>query len=262
MNAEEFYQKAYDGMLNHGPKILFALIVFLAGQWVIRVCRKWIQRSLHRREINSSLRPFMQSLVITGLQVLLLLMVMQIVGVQMTMFAAAIASLGVAVGLALSGTLQNFASGVLILLLKPFKVGDNVVAQGQDGIVTSIELFYTVVTTFDNKAVIIPNSKLSNEVIVNISKEGRRRLDIELKFAHAFDMQQVQNVILRSVADCQEVMKEPAPSAGISAIEPDGFKVMVQVWVDALDYSNIRLIVNQKLLNDIKISGVKLPGMI
>jgi small conductance mechanosensitive channel len=261
MEAEEFYQRAYDWMLNHGPKIVLAIIIFLGGQWVIRVCRKWLQRSLHKREINSSLRPFMQSLVITALQVLLILIVMQILGVQMTMFAAAIASLGVAVGLALSGTLQNFASGVLILLLKPFKVGDNVVAQGQDGIVTSIELFYTIVTTFDNKAVIIPNSKLSNEVIVNISREGRRRLDIELKFAHTFDMAQVQKTILDSVNNCSEVMKEPAPGAGISAIESDGFKVMVQVWVDALNYSNIKLMLNQKLLKDIRTSGIKLPGM-
>lgn len=261
MKWEEFYQKAYEWTLNYGPKIIVAILIFLLGQWLIRVCRKWLQRSLHKREINSSLRPFMQSLVITAMQVLLILTIMQILGVQMTVFAAGVASLGVAVGLALSGTLQNFASGVLILFLKPFKVGDNIVAQGQDGIVNSIQIFYTIVTTSDNKTVIIPNGKLSNEVIVNISKEGRRRLDIELKFGHMFDMEEVKRMILDSVEASPEVMKDPEPIVGISAIEGDGVKVMVQLWVDALDYNAIKLIVNQKLLKDIKASGIKLLGM-
>jgi small conductance mechanosensitive channel len=261
MKLDEFYQKAYDWILLHGPKILQAVIVFVVGQWLIRMCRKWLQRSLHKREINSSLRPFMQSLVITVLQVLLILTIMQILGVQMTVFAAGVASLGVAIGLALSGTLQNFASGVLILLLKPFKVGDNIVAQGQDGIVTSIQIFYTLVTTFDNKTVIIPNGKLSNEIIINISKEGRRRLEIELKFSHAFDMDQVQKIIQDSVESSTDVMKEPEPSVGISSIEADGYKVIIQVWVDALNYNSIKLMINRKLLQDIKASGIKLPGM-
>src|SRR6185312_5183593 len=110
---------------------------------------------------------------------------------EMTLFATVVGAFGVAAGLALSGTLQNFASGILILLLKPFKVGDNIITQGLEGTVTSIEIFYTLVTTFDNRSVIVPNSKLSNEVIINISREGRRRLDINYKFANNIDIKTV-----------------------------------------------------------------------
>ena len=117
------------------------------------------------------------------LKILLALALLQVLGIQMTMFAALVGAFGVAAGLALSGTLENFTSGILILLLKPFRVGDNIIAQAQEGTVTSIQLFYTVVLTFDNRTVIVPNSKLSNEVIINLSREGLRRMDIELKLA-------------------------------------------------------------------------------
>src|SRR3954470_15622031 len=146
-----------------------------------------------RRQLDSSLQPFLLSLLFTILQVLLLLTAMQIIGIQMTIFAALIGGIGVAAGLALSGTLQNFTSGILILMLKPFRVGENIIAQGQEGTVKTIQIFFTVVKTFDNRTVIIPNSKLSNEVIVNLSREGKRRLDIELKFNYGVDFEQVKN---------------------------------------------------------------------
>src|SRR3954470_10993697 len=137
-----------------------------------------------RRQLDSSLQPFLLSLLFTILQVLLLLTAMQIIGIQMTIFAALIGGIGVAAGLALSGTLQNFTSGILILLLKPFRVGDIIIAQGQEGIVQSIQIFYTVVVTYDNRDVIIPNSKLSNDLIINISQEGKRRLDLDIKLPY------------------------------------------------------------------------------
>jgi small conductance mechanosensitive channel len=261
MVAQDIYDKAYQWMLAHGPRIIFGILLFMVGQWLIKLCKRWFGRSLHKRDINASIKPFMESLIATALQVLLALAVLQIIGVKMTIFAAGIASMGVAIGLALSGTLQNFAGGVLILLLKPFKVGDNIIAQGQDGVVSSIQIFYTMVTTYDNKTVIIPNSKLSNEVIINLSREGKRRLDMEMKFSYAYSPEQIQDIIRKSIQDSKDVLLEHEPSVGISSLDADGFKLIIQVWVGAFDYNAVKITFQQKILKDLKDAGIKLPGM-
>ncbi|ULT40094.1 mechanosensitive ion channel family protein [Niabella defluvii] len=148
-------------------------------------------------------------MIVVVLRVLLLLAVMQIAGIAMTLFAALITSLGVAAGLALSGTLQNFASGILILFLKPFRVGDNILTQGQEGTVNEIRIFYTIITTYDNRIVVVPNSKLSNEVIINLSGSGSRRLDIEMKFSNAIDYEQVKAVVEQAIADAGTILDDP-----------------------------------------------------
>jgi small conductance mechanosensitive channel len=259
--AANMYDKIADWGFDNGPRLLLGIVAFFLGQWLIRICRNWLQKTLRRRAIDSSLRPFFHSLLITGMQVMLVFTVMQIIGIQMTVFAAVTASLGVAAGLALSGTLQNFTSGILILMLKPFRVGDNVIAQGQDGIVTSIQTFYTIITTSDKKAVIIPNSKLSNEVIINLSREGGRRLDIEMKFGYAFDMDRIREVMRESARQLPGLLGSPQPEAGISSVEADGYKVLVQAWVDPLKFNEMKIVLNQKLLEGLKRAGVKLPGM-
>lgn len=261
MKLEAFYDKAYTWLLNFGPRILLALFVLIAGQWLIRVLRKWITRMLSRHNLDSSLKPFLLSLIATVLQVLLLLAAMQIVGIQMTVFAALVGGIGVAVGLALSGTLQNFTSGILILILRPYRVGDNISTQGQEGTVNSIQIFYTVVTTFDNKTVIVPNSKLSNEVIVNLSREGRRRLDLELKFSFAYPYEQIRDSILKAIGSSDEVLKDPGPRIGVSTIDPDGYKVSVNVWVNAHGFVDAKLSFQEKLMAGLRDSGIKLPGM-
>ncbi len=192
---------------------------------------------------------------------MLLLIVMQTLGIQLTILTTVIGAFSVAAGLALSGTLQNFASGVLILVLKPFKAGDNIIAQGQEGIVSSIQIFYTVVTTFENKTVIIPNSKLSNEIIINVSRQGKRRMDIELKFNYGFDMQTVKAILEESAQSSGNVLHTPAPRIGVSALETDGYKMMVNVWVDAHHFIDAKLDFQEKLINDLKRAGIKLPGM-
>jgi small conductance mechanosensitive channel len=261
LKVHNLYDKVYDWLIIHGPRILLAIVIFIVGQWLVKICRRWVSNAFHKHDINDSVKPFMESLIATALQVLLALAVLQVVGVKMTIFAAGIASFGVAVGLALSGTLQNFAGGVLILLLKPFKVGDNIVAQGQDGVVTSIQIFYTLITTYDNKTVIIPNSKLSNEIIINISREGRRRLDIEMKFSYAWSPEQIQDIVRKSISESKDVIQEHQPNVGISSLDPDGFKIIIQVWVGAFDYNNVKIIFQQKLLKDLKNAGIKFPGM-
>jgi small conductance mechanosensitive channel len=179
----------------------------------------------------------------------------------MTVFAAAIGAFGVAAGLALSGTLQNFTSGVLILFLKPFRVGDNILAQSIEGAVSAIQIFFTVVKTFDNKTVIIPNSKLSNEIITNLSREGKRRLDIELKFGFGIDFLQIQNLLDKSINEVVGLLKEPARRIGVSAIESDGYKVLINVWAPAHGFLDVKLLLHQKIIQDMKANGIKLPGV-
>jgi small conductance mechanosensitive channel len=149
---------------------------------------------------------------------------------------------------------------VLILLLKPFRVGEIIIAQGQEGLVSGIQIFFTTVTTFDNKTVIIPNSKLSNEVIINLSREGKRRLDIEMKFHFGIPFQAVQKIIQSSVTRSTDLLTEPASNIGVSTVDPDGYRLMVQVWVKAEHYNEAKLSLQKKMIDDLKEAGIKLPG--
>jgi small conductance mechanosensitive channel len=260
MDWNKFYDKAYSWIIEEGPKIIVAIVLIIIGQWLIRVLKKTVKNSMQRRKLNRSLQPFFISLLVTVLNILLVLAAFQVMGIQLTIFTTILGALTVAAGLALSGTLQNFTSGILILLLKPFRTGDNIIAQGSEGTVSSIQIFYTVVTTFDNRTVIIPNSKLANEIIVNTSREGKRRMDIEMKFNYGVDYEQVRDVIARTISKAP-VLEDPKPRVSIGTLEPDGFKVMINAWANPHGFIDTRYDLQVKLLKDIKDSGIKLPGM-
>ena len=258
---QKFYDQAFTWLLTYGPRIIIAIVIWIVGQWIIRVINRWLRKWLAPKSIDSSLRTFIESLLSVTMQVLLVLLLMQILGIQMTIFAAIIAAFGVAAGLALSGTLQNFASGVLILILKPYHVGDNVVTQSQEGTVSSIQLFYTVITTFDNKTVIVPNSKLSNEIIINLSREGKRRLDIKLEFKYSVDFDHLKQIVLSSVEQAQGMLKDPRVRVGVSLLDVDSYKVDINVWTQAHGFEDTRLALLEKLMKDIKGGGILFPGM-
>lgn len=261
MNLDQLYDKLLNWVIYTGPKVLAAIVILVLGFWLIRLFKKRLRKSLQKRSLDSSLLPFLLNLFATVLQAFLLITAMQVIGVRMTLLTAVIGALGVAAGLALSGTLQNFTSGVLILLFKPFKIGDNILAQGQDGIVSSIQLFYTVVITADNRTAIIPNSKLSNEVIVNITRLHKRRLDMEIKFNYGVDSQKVKDVIHHVLASTDYALKDPDPQIGVSLLEIDGYRIMTNVWVNPQDYERAKLQLQEKLISDLKAAGIKLPGM-
>ncbi|MGZ3844759.1 MAG: mechanosensitive ion channel family protein [Flavisolibacter sp.] len=261
MNWTQFYREAYAWILSYVPKIVLGIFVLIVGFWFIRMVKKWLNGHMLRKDITSSVRPFLVNLITITLQILLVLAFMQIVGIQMTVFAAAVGAFGVAAGLALSGTLQNFTSGVLILFLKPFKVGDNILAQSIEGTVSSIQIFFTVVKTFDNRTVIIPNSKLSNEIITNLSREGKRRMDIELKFGFGIEFSQIQALIDQSINGVVGLLKEPARRIEVSEIEVDGYKVLVNVWAPAHGFQDVKLLLQQKIIEDMRKNGIKLPGV-
>jgi len=261
MKLTKFYDKAYDWVLDIGPKIIIGLVILFIGLWFIKVLTGRLRSIMSKRKIHSSLQPFFLSLTITSLYVLLIILVMSIVGFQLTIFTTIIGAFSVAAGLALSGTLQNFAGGVLILLLRPFELDDNIVAQGQDGIVTSIQIFYTVLITADNKTVIIPNGKLFNEVIVNVTREGKRRLDFEIKLGYAANVEQVKTIIWNAIKVTPNVLPDPRNRVGVVALEVDGVKFIVNVWVNPADFMASKLALHEKIINDLVAGGIKLPGM-
>ncbi|MCZ4222654.1 mechanosensitive ion channel family protein [Pedobacter rhodius] len=256
-----FYDKIYDWIIAKGPSVILGIILLFAGLWLIKLLSKWLSSSMHKRNVNPSLRPFLTSLIVITLRVLLVLTVMQILGIELTFLTVLIGGIGVAAGLALSGTLQNFASGALILILKPFVVGDNIVAQGQEGTVSSIQIFYTIVTTFDNRTVVIPNSKLSNEVIINISRQGSRRLDVEIKFSYGIDYDRISEIFNKTVDEFKHCLKTPERRIGVSVLEDNGFKVVLNVWVKAHGFTDTKLSFQKELMKNLKQGGIKLPGM-
>jgi small conductance mechanosensitive channel len=259
--THKFTDRAYDWLVSFGPRVLMAIALFFFGQWVIRFLNKELRKILSGKRVDVTLRPFLLNLFAILMQVALVLGIMQLLGIRMTIFAAVIGAFGVAAGLALSGTFQNFASGILIILLKPFKVGDNINTQGQEGTVTSIRLFYTVVLTYDNTTVIVPNSKLSNEITFNLSFEGKRRIDVDFKFNYGVDFEKVKSIALETINSYENCLKEPAPRVGIQKLEADGFTVTINAWTTAHGFQDTRLAFQERLMRNVKAAGVKLPGM-
>jgi small conductance mechanosensitive channel len=157
--------------------------------------------------------------------------------------------------------LQNFAGGVLILLLKPFGINDHIIAQGQDGRVQTIQLFYTEILTADNKTVIIPNGKLFNEVITNITRQGKRRLDVDFKLGFAVDIEQVKGILAKAIKQTPNVLDEPATRVGVLLLEADGMRFTVRVWVEPVNFLHTKITLQETIINDLKAAGIKLPGM-
>ncbi|WP_228080248.1 mechanosensitive ion channel family protein [Mucilaginibacter myungsuensis] len=216
---------------------------------------------MSQREVHSSLQPFFLSVSITGLNILLVAVVLNIMGIGVTLFTTIFGAFTVAAGLALSGTFQNFAGGILILLLKPFELDDSILAQGQDGKVISIQIFYTVLLTADNKTVIIPNGKLFNEVITNVTREGKRRLDFEFKLEYAVDVDKVKESLTTSIKRTKNILTTPATNVGVIALELDGIRFTVRVWVQPSNFISAKMELQENIIKDLKAAGIKLPGV-
>ncbi len=225
-----------------------AVIILVLGLWLTRVFSKWLRTILEKKKIDPSLRYFLQNLLVIILQILVVFLSLQVAGIQLSFFTAILAGLTVAGGLALSGTLQNFVSGLLILLLRPYKVNDIVIIQGQQGTVTSIQLFYTLVLTPDNQTIIVPNGQLSNNVVTNLSKEGKRRIEVALKFQYKTDINKIREAINIALKGMEGLFNDPALRVGITALEPDRFSVSVQVWTAAHGFEDAKMRLQEKIL--------------
>jgi len=256
---QKYYDLVYDWVLINGTRFIAGLIVFLIGYRVIRFFRSRVRERMTRRQVHSSLQPFFFSLVITSLYVALIILVLYILGLSLSVFSTVIGSFVVAAGLALSGTFQNFAGGVLILLLKPFDLDDSIVAQGQEGKVISIQIFYTVLLTADNKTVIIPNGKLFNEVIVNVTREGKRRLDFDVRLGYAADIDKAKQIMLDAIKSTKNVLTTPAIRVGLVGLDNDSIRITVNVWVEPANFLDVKIALMETIIKNLGAAGINFP---
>lgn len=235
-NIEVYTEKAIEVILSYGLKLLLAIITLIVGLWLIRIAGRSIQRVMERKDFDPSLSVFLKTFINALLKVMLVISVMGMVGIEMTSFIAVLGAIGLAVGLALSGTLQNFAGGVIILILKPFKVGDFIEAQGYQGTVTGIQIFNTVLTTPDNKTVIIPNGGLSTSSMINYSYETKRRVDITFEIGSKDDIDKIKAIIMEIISKDSRILKDPEPFIAVAEFTLSSVKIVVRSWVSHENY--------------------------
>lgn len=229
-------QKLTDWVLTQGPNLLLAIITYFIGRWVIARMVYLVEASMQRTNLDVSLRPFLKSLLSVGLNVLLIISVASMLGIATTSFVAILGAAGLAVGLALQGSLSNFAGGALILFFKPFKVGDLVEIQGHLGNVKQILIFNTMIVTPDNKTVIIPNAAITNGNITNISREGYLRVDLVVGIAYKENIQKAREVIMKVMQEHPRVMQDPAPSVNVLALADSAVELAVRPFARVEDY--------------------------
>lgn len=259
VSMDVFLGKMVDLGIAVGSKILFAIIVLLVGRWIVRRLNKLLNKILVKREVDASLTTFVRSLVSITLNLLLIIIIIGVLGIETSSFIALFASAGVAIGMALSGTLQNFAGGVMILLFKPFKVGDFVEAQGQSGTVREIQIFNTILATSDNKVIIIPNGGLSTGLMKNYSKEATRRVDWEFGIAYGDDYSKAKEVLSRLLDAETRVLKDPAYFIALTSLGESSVNIVVRAWVNSSDYWGVYFDMNEKVYKTFAQENLNIP---
>lgn len=232
----KYLELAYDFIITNGIQILTGIVVLILGFWIIHRVVKVIVRLMEKRDVNVSLRGFFKSLISISLKVLLLISVADMVGIKTTSFIAVLGAAGLGVGLALQGTLTNFAGGVMILLFKPFKVGDLIETQGHLGTVKEIHIFVTILLTFENKTVIIPNAAVSNGDIVNYVTEGLIRVDMVFGISYDSDIKKAKDVLMNILTSHPNVLKNPAPFVGVKELADSSVNLAVRPYSIPEDY--------------------------
>ena len=244
---------------NYGPKLIYAIITLVFGLWIIKLITKGVKKTFEKREIDNSLRPFLISLINILLKVMLVISVMTMLGVEMTSFIAILGSAGFAIGLALSGTLQNFAGGVMILIFKPFKVGDYVEAQGYSGTIKEIQIFNTYLKTPDNKIIIIANGALSTSSITNYSSEPIRRVDMTFGIGYNDDIKKTKDVLHRLINEDSRILKDPEHLIAVSNLGDSSVDFVVRAWVNTPDYWSVFFDMQEKVKLTFDAEGISIP---
>ncbi|MEM7110130.1 MAG: mechanosensitive ion channel domain-containing protein [Bacteroidota bacterium] len=259
----EYLEQAKEFLATQGVElglmIVKAILILVVGLWIIKFLSKSFNRVLEKRNIDSSLLPFLKSLFYNILFVLLVLSVLTSVGIQVTSFIAILGAAGLAIGLALQGTLQNFAGGVVLLTLRPFKVGDYIEGGGHSGTVREIQIFNTVLITPDNKKIIIPNGGLSNSSITNYSAEPTRRVDLVFGIGYDDDIKKAKDVLEKIVTSDERVLKEPAPQIAVSELADSSINFVVRPWVNASDYWGVNFDLKEKVKIEFDKEGISIP---
>lgn len=222
------------------PNLALAIITLLVGLWLISLTIRLITRLMKKRNVDPSLQPFLRSLINIGLKTLLLISVAGMVGIKTTSFVAVLGAAGLAVGLALQGSLANFAGGALIIMFRPFKVGDVIEAQGFTGSVESISIFTTHLLTVDNKSVIIPNGPLANGSIVNYTEKELRRVDVNVGIGYNADIKTARGIALQLMQENELVLQDPAPAVAILGLGDSSVDLQLRAWAKTTDYWTVK----------------------
>ena len=257
--VETIIQRLIDWGINAGERIIGAIIVFVVGRFIISFLNKLINKLLSKRKIDPSIKTFVRSLSNILLTILLIVAVVSKLGVETTSFAALLASAGVAIGMALSGNLQNFAGGLIVLLLRPYKVGDLIESQGITGTVREIQIFHTILTTADNKVIYIPNGALSSGTVTNYSREATRRIEWIVGVEYGEDFEKVKKTIEDILAADGHILTDPAPTIALHALDASSVNVVTRVWVNAADYWDVYFNINKQIYAVFNREGIGFP---
>jgi len=248
-----------DVVYAYGPSLLKAIAVLILGLWVVKLIGSGVKKVLNKSNVDPSLQGFLRSLVTITLKIMVYITALGMLGVEMTSFIAILGAAGLAVGLALSGTLQNFAGGVMILLFKPMKVGDFIDAQGHSGTVKEIQIFVTILTTPDNKTIIIPNGPLATNSMTNYSTQPTRRVDWTFGIGYGDDVDKAYEVLKRLLEADERVLKDPEPFYAVKELADSSVNFVVRAWVNAPDYWAVHFRMNEEVYKTFEKEGLNIP---
>ena len=259
MDIEKILEKLVEFGSEYGLKIIGAIIIWIVGSWIIKKILKLTRLGMSKRDYEESLQKFLVNLLGWTLKVLLILAILAKLGVETTSFAAILAAAGLAIGLALQGSLANFAGGVLLMIFKPIKIGDLIEAQGELGSVKEIEIFTTKLLTPQNKLAIIPNGALSNGNIVNYSAEGKLRVDLTFGVSYDSDIKQTKKVLMEVLTSNPKVLQDPAPMVAVSELADSSVNFAVRPWADVADYWDVYFGVHEAGKEALDKAGIEIP---
>ena len=259
ISMDVFLSKIIDLATSLGSRILTAIVVFLIGRWIVKKLNRIVLSIMEKKQVEASLFSFTKSLVSITLNFILIIVIIGVLGIETSSFIALFASAGVAIGMALSGTLQNFARGIMILIFKPFKVGDVLEAQGQTGTVKEIQIFNTIISTPDNKIIIIPNGGLSTGIMKNYSKEPTRRVDWEFGIAYGDSYEKAKAVIERLLKADSRILSSPTYFIALNSLGESSVNIVVRAWVNAEDYWNVFFSMNEKVYKTFAEENLNIP---
>ncbi len=259
MMSSDLGVKAYEVIIAYGLKLIGALITLMIGWWIISVVCKAVRRVMLKKGVEASLSGFVNSTLGIALKAILVVICVSMLGVEMTSVVAIFGAAGLAIGMALSGTLQNFAGGVMILLFRPFRVGDFIEAQGYMGVVREIQIFVTILTTADNKTVLIPNGPLSNGSLINYSRQPRRRVDFTFGIAYGHDFNHAKQVLADIVKADSRIIQDEANQIVLGAMADSSVNITVRVWVEGADYWSVFYDMNEKVYAAFTANNISIP---
>ncbi len=259
MDLERWIDKGYALIIDFGPRVLAAIAIWIIGSWIIKMLLKGVTKAMNKKDYDESLKKFLLNLLNWVLKIVLIVTILGTVGVETTSFAAILASVGLAIGLALQGSLGNFAGGVLIMIFKPFKIGDLIEAQGEIGVVKEIEIFTTKLTGLSNKEIIIPNGSLSNGNIINYTTEGTRRVDLVYGVSYDADIKQTKEVIMKVLTSHPKVLKDPAPAVTVLELADSSVNFAVRPWCNTEDYWDVYFDVTENVKEALDAAGIEIP---